>query len=215
MDFQYSTQNKFKETVSSLFFAFGFYWAKKFHFHIELINQNCSRPFILKTKNCSESNHYQLFLRRYLNWVSAIKEIAVVVVVFFAAIGQMKNRQKKLRWILTTGTLFAVIRWLNFMIEEWLSASRSIITGISHLISYSVAGVNHLKRFNDNPKIKIKIKEIECVFLVYSKLKLNAIKSLKTMAWEARFYCKHMWANMVHYPQNRILWHWHWKTRVK
>lgn len=66
------------------------------------------------------------------------------------------------------------------MIEEWLSASRSIITGISHLISYSVAGVNHLKRFNDNPKIKIK--EIECVFLVYSKLKLNAIKSLKTMA---------------------------------
>lgn len=68
------------------------------------------------------------------------------------------------------------------MIEEWLSASRSIITGISHLISYSVAGVNHLKRFNDNPKIKIKIKEIECVFLVYSKLKLNAIKSLKTMA---------------------------------
>lgn len=128
-----------------------------FHFHFELIKQNCSKKMIWLWK-CDNSlwkpkialNQMIInFFRRYLNWVSAIKEIAavvVVVVVFFSSLqsDKWKTDKKKLRWILTTGTLFAVIRWLNFMIEEWLSASRSIITGISHLIFYSVAGVNHL-----------------------------------------------------------------------
>lgn len=93
----------------------------------------CSNVIIhFKTKKCSEIKSLSIFS-------SSLYELSQRYKKKLLSLSSLQSDKwktdEKLPWILTTGTLFAVIRWLNFMIEEWLSASRSIITGISHLIS--------------------------------------------------------------------------------